>query len=385
MRCSTTAASGLAGRRQRPLRLRLRRPPLQRDAAARPSAAASARSTRGRRQELERRLVDAGAADRRPGRAAASAAAGPRLRRRRPAHRRAARSARIDYGAARAARCASVGQVGRSTGLRSPACARRPRERSSRAASSPARNCGAPRGGEARRHDAVDRLPPVQVGDRCLARASAADLRALRRRTNRCEPQIPLGSVGTLAFAAAAAAVAGGRLRPALHGPRAAATTSRLLARVPALPPQRGFAVPGRRRGRLELVAPITGAPQALGEDSVRHGYLASATAEGNYTGREVTYVLGEFYWRVHARAADANSDYSATGAAAAERLNRERTARGAPEVVWSAGDASPATTVVNAFRLRPTGGALQRDARRPRGPRCSARSSSGIVIAGRC
>jgi len=108
--------------------------------------------------------------------------------------------------------------------------------------------------------------------------------------------------------------------------------------------------------------APITGAPQSFG-DSVKHeGVLYRKLYD--YVGK-VTFVLGEFYWRLARDERTANTDYVGTGAAAAKRLNREETrGEGAREVVWSAGEALTADTVLNAFRLAPDKrAALQRDA----------------------
>jgi len=108
--------------------------------------------------------------------------------------------------------------------------------------------------------------------------------------------------------------------------------------------------------------APITGAPQAFG-DSVKHeGVLYKKLYD--YVGK-VTFVLGEFYWRLRRDERTANTDYAGTGAAAAKRLNREETlGEGTREVVWSAGETLSADTVLSAFRL-PAGqrAALQRDA----------------------
>ena len=68
---------------------------------------------------------------------------------------------------------------------------------------------------------------------------------------------------------------------------------------------------------------PITGAPQVVG-DSVKHeGVLYRKLYD--YTG-QVTYVLGEFYWRLTRDQRTANTDYAGTGAASAKRLNREQT-----------------------------------------------------------
>ena len=123
---------------------------------------------------------------------------------------------------------------------------------------------------------------------------------------------------------------------------------------------------------------PITGAPQAFGE-SVKYDDILYRKLY-DYTGM-VTYVLGEFYWRLQKDERTANSDYVGTGSASSKRLNREQTAgAGSAEVVWSAGETLSADAILNAFRLAPAQrAALQRDALPTtfKG-RCSARSSSG-------
>ena len=108
--------------------------------------------------------------------------------------------------------------------------------------------------------------------------------------------------------------------------------------------------------------APITGAPQSFG-DSVKHdGVLYRKLYD--YVGK-VTYVLGEFYWRLERDERTANTDYVGTGAASQKRLNREQTeGEGSREIVWSAGETLSADAVLNAFRLGPAQrAALQRDA----------------------
>ena len=108
--------------------------------------------------------------------------------------------------------------------------------------------------------------------------------------------------------------------------------------------------------------APITGAPQSFGESVKHDGVLYRKLYD--YVGK-VTYVLGEFYWRLARDERTANSDYVGTGAASSKRLNREQTeGDGTAEVVWSAGETLAADAVVNAFRLAPDKrAALQRDA----------------------
>ena len=93
---------------------------------------------------------------------------------------------------------------------------------------------------------------------------------------------------------------------------------------------------------------PITGVPQAnsSGDQVTYQG--VSYRKLYSYTGI-VTYVLGEFYWRLARDERTFNTDYEGTGAHRRKRLNREQTGS---EVVWSAGETLEAETVIKAFRL---------------------------------
>jgi Domain of unknown function (DUF4178) len=99
---------------------------------------------------------------------------------------------------------------------------------------------------------------------------------------------------------------------------------------------------------------PITGAPQMVGDtarwrdESYRKLYA--------YTG-QITYVLGEFYWKLERGERTVNIDY----AAGAKRLNREQAG---DEVTWSAGQTMDAAVIAAAFKLPGAkGAALARDA----------------------
>ena len=101
--------------------------------------------------------------------------------------------------------------------------------------------------------------------------------------------------------------------------------------------------------------APITGVPEGSGE-RVRHQGVTYRKLY-DYTG-QVSYVLGEFYWRVEREQRTANTDYQGTGSDSDKRLNCERTGSGASqEVVWSAGEALSAALVFKAFGVAPPGG----------------------------
>jgi len=108
--------------------------------------------------------------------------------------------------------------------------------------------------------------------------------------------------------------------------------------------------------------ATITGVPERATE-IVR--YQGDAYKKlYTYTGK-VTYVLGEFYWRLQRDQLTRNTDYQGVGKASDKRLNREETdAEGAAEVVWSAGATLTADEVMRAFKLeREKASAMKRDA----------------------
>ena len=99
---------------------------------------------------------------------------------------------------------------------------------------------------------------------------------------------------------------------------------------------------------------PITGAPQVVGDttrwrnDSYRKLYA--------YSG-QITYVLGEFYWKLERGQRTANVDYTS----GSKRLNREQAG---DEVTWSAGQTVDAAVIAAAFKLPGAkGAALARDA----------------------
>ncbi len=99
---------------------------------------------------------------------------------------------------------------------------------------------------------------------------------------------------------------------------------------------------------------PITGAPQGQGDsvrwrnDNYRKLY--------SYTGA-ISYVLGEFYWKLERGQRTVNIDY----ASGKRRLNREQAGG---EVTWSAGQAMDADVIAAAFKLpEARRAAIQRDA----------------------
>lgn len=105
-------------------------------------------------------------------------------------------------------------------------------------------------------------------------------------------------------------------------------------------------------------VRPLTGAPTVRGEQAQWDG--ASYRKRWDYRAR-VTWVQGEFYWRVQRDEEVRVTDYEGTGVHASRRLSREQTPG---EVTWSAGETIAADTVAQAFGLAAGAGraALQRD-----------------------
>jgi endogenous inhibitor of DNA gyrase (YacG/DUF329 family) len=176
-------------------------------------------------------------------------------------------------------------------------------------------------------------------------------------------PQIPLGTVGTLALGGARALpwqVVGYVERCELA--QGADDEQTFWREYLLYHRTEGFAFLVDAEDGWSWTVPITGAPQSFGESVKHDGVLYRKLYD--YVG-QVTYVLGEFYWRLTREQRTANSDYVGTGAAADRRLNREQTqGEGTQEVVWSAGATLTADAVIGAFRLAPAArAALRRDA----------------------
>ena len=212
------------------------------------------------------------------------------------------------------------------------------------------------------------------------SRATSAATLAHYAQGNGSEPQIPLGSIGTLALGSAQPLpwqVVGYVER--CEVPEDDEDEQTFWREYLLYHRTEGFAFLVDAEDGWSWAAPITGAPQPFG-DSVKHeGVLYRKLYD--YVGK-VTYVLGEFYWRLARDERTANTDYVGTGAASAKRLNREQTeGEGSEEVVWSAGETLSRRRGAQAFRLAPAQrAALQRDALPTtfKGVAARARSSSG-------
>jgi hypothetical protein len=188
--------------------------------------------------------------------------------------------------------------------------------------------------------DAIDRLHAVPRGHR--PHVAAARRHRRRARALRAEPRQRAADPArqprhARARQRRAALLAGRRLRRALRSRRGEDDEQTFWREYLLYHRSVGFAFLVDAEDGWSWSAPIAGAPQSFG-DSVKHeGVLYRKLYD--YVGK-VTFVLGEFYWRLARDERTANTDYVGTGAAAAKRLNREETrGEGAREVVWSAGE----------------------------------------------
>ena len=108
-------------------------------------------------------------------------------------------------------------------------------------------------------------------------------------------------------------------------------------------------------------VRPITGAPSLRQGQALSEAVWQSVTYRQKYEYfAKVTWVQGEFYWRVQRDERARVTDYEGTGSKAQARLSREQTAA---EVTWSAGETLDAAAVADAFGIAPAArAAMQRD-----------------------
>ncbi len=172
------------------------------------------------------------------------------------------------------------------------------------------------------------------------------------------EPQIPLGSRGKLALGGPSVEwqVVGYLERCELPEPGADEEYTYwreyLLYHASA-----GFTFLVDAEDGWSWARPVTGAPQRRGTQATWNG--ATYLERYHYTAK-VSWVLGEFYWRVQRDERAVVNDFHGGGAAARKRLSREESAS---EVTWSEGEMLPADTVAKAFGLASdAAAALQRD-----------------------
>jgi hypothetical protein len=101
----------------------------------------------------------------------------------------------------------------------------------------------------------------------------------------------------------------------------------------------------------------LTGAPEVRGDQATWYG--TRYQRRWTYTS-EVTYVLGEFYWKVEARQRTRHEDYEGSASGHRAFLSKESTAT---ETTWSAGESIPTPMVASIFGLAaPQAALLERD-----------------------
>jgi hypothetical protein len=174
------------------------------------------------------------------------------------------------------------------------------------------------------------------------------------------EPQLPLGRSGPLAL--------GG---PLLHWqvvgylerctvPDAAGDETWFWREYLLYEPQAGFAFLVDSDDGWSWVQPITGVPVVRGGQAQWQG--VSYRQREAYQAR-VSWVQGEFYWRVRRDEVAAVTDYEGSGGSDSDGARRLSQERSASEVTWSAGATLSAAEVAQAFALEPAARAgLQRD-----------------------
>ena len=172
------------------------------------------------------------------------------------------------------------------------------------------------------------------------------------------QPQIPLGSTGTLRLGKGEAVpwqVVGYMERCDL--PTDAEDEQTFWREYLLYNRQEGFAFLVDAEDGWSWVVPATGAPQLRGD----RAQLDGVDYRKRYTySAKTTYVLGEFYWKVAREQRTINTDYAGVGKDADKRLNREMAGT---EVTWSAGETIDAEAVAAAFRIpKEQRAALQRD-----------------------
>lgn len=105
-------------------------------------------------------------------------------------------------------------------------------------------------------------------------------------------------------------------------------------------------------------VKPLTGVPTLRADSAV---WQAANYRKRDSYAAKVTWVQGEFYWRVRRDEKTLVTDFEGQGADANKRLSREQSGS---EITWSAGQTLTAAEVAEAFSMAPEGRtALQRDA----------------------
>ena len=171
------------------------------------------------------------------------------------------------------------------------------------------------------------------------------------------EPQIPLGRSGTLALGGAAVPwqVVGYQERSDI--PDSSEDETSFWREYLLYNQTEGFAFLVDSNDGWSWVKPLTGAPVVSGERAEWTG--VTYQQKWRYAAK-VTWVQGEFYWRVKRDERALVTDYEGSGSDGRQRLSREQTGN---EVTWSAGETLEAAVVADAFAIAPGArAALQRD-----------------------
>ena len=171
------------------------------------------------------------------------------------------------------------------------------------------------------------------------------------------EPQIPLGRIGTLALGGAPLPwqVVGYQERCDI--PDSSEEETSFWREYLLYNRTEGFAFLVDSNDGWSGVKPLTGAPAVRG---ARAEWMGVTYQQKWRYAASVTWVQGEFYWRVRRDERALVTDYEGTGAYGARRLSREQTGA---EVTWSAGETLDAASVAEAFVIAPGArAALRRD-----------------------
>ena len=197
------------------------------------------------------------------------------------------------------------------------------------------------------------------------------------------EPQIPLGTVGTLALGTPQPLpwqVVGYLERCDLPAP--GSDDEQTFWREYLLyHPTEGFVFLVDTEEGWSWVRPLTGVPVVQGDRATWAG--ARHARRWHYRAKTV-HVIGEFYWRLRRDEPVEVTDYEGEGPNRRRRLSREQTTGpGGGEITWSAGETLEARAVAQAFGLdAQAGAALRRDAAPvAAGARGSGLGCAGVII----
>lgn len=191
------------------------------------------------------------------------------------------------------------------------------------------------------------------------ALAQLPHFRQGRRGPERLEPQLPLGGTGTLALGGPALPwqIVGYLERCSIPDPHDPEDEASYWREYLLHHPEAGFVFLVDADDGWSWVRPITGVPSVKGERARWDGQ--DYQRKWRYRAK-VTWVMGEFYWRIRRDEIAAVEDWHSTGLAGTGRLSREQTPQ---EVTWSAGRTLTGAAVAEGFGLTPAQrAALSRD-----------------------